>query len=293
MSRPSCDIDLEAAEFVLDPYPQLAAQRRARPIGWHEASRTWMVVAHEHCNAVLRDRRFGRVWHDRTPVERFEPFNLLHRNHMMENEPPNHSRLRRQVSTAFARGHIERMRPRVSALGREPLGEVGGEQFDVLADFAEPLPVLVISEPLGAPRADAARFRRWAQAIVKMYEPTVTPDVEEAALAASATFADYIRALMARRRHQLRDDLLSDLLRAQDGADGLSDHEVLKSAVLRLNAGHQASVNVFGSGLAALLAAPHQWARLELADSPERRPTFVLRGYRALFVAGGRAGVPR
>ena len=111
----------------------------------------WIVVGHEACSAVLRDRRFGRLWQDKEPVERFEPFNLLHRNQMMENEPPNHGRLRRKVSAAFARGHIERMRPRVGVLGRELLEQADRDGFDVLADYAEPLPVLVIAELLGAP----------------------------------------------------------------------------------------------------------------------------------------------
>ena len=111
-----------------------------------------MVVGHDACNAALRERRLGRIWRDREPAARFEPFNLLHRNQMMENEPPAHGRLRRHVSAAFARGHVERMRPRVSALGAELLAHVDPAGFDALRDYAEPLPVLVIAELLGAPR---------------------------------------------------------------------------------------------------------------------------------------------
>jgi cytochrome P450 len=262
MTRPVCRLDLTSAEFVRDPYPHLAAQRRAGPIGWHEPTQTWMVVSHQHCSKVLRDRRFGRIWADRRPVERFEPFNLLHRSQMMENEPPNHTRLRRQVSTAFARGHIERMRPRVTALATGLLSELPGGAFDVLGQYAEPLPVLVIAELLGAPSCDAEQLRAWSQAVVRMYEPVVETVVEQAALNASSEFAEYLRALIAVRRDRLTDDLLSDLLRGQSGAGGLTDDEVLASAILLLNAGHEASVNVFGNGLAALLAAPGQWARV-------------------------------
>jgi cytochrome P450 len=94
--------------------------------------------------------------------------------------------------------------------------------------------------------------------------------VEEAALQASAEFADYLRSLMLERRTDLRDDLLSDLLRAQSGARGLSDDEVVASAILLLNAGHEASVNVFGNGLVALLRSPAQWKRLVGGEvSPE------------------------
>jgi cytochrome P450 len=221
-----------------------------------------MVVAHDACNAALRTRRLGRVWRDREPIARYEPFNLLHRNQMMENEPPAHGRLRRQVSTAFARGHVERMRPRVAEIGAELLAGVDPSGFDALSDFAEPLPVLVIAELLGAPLEDFARLRGWSQAIVRMYEPSIGSDVEDAALRASQEFADYMRELIAERRDSLRDDLLSDLIRAQEGVDGLTDDEALASAILLLNAGHEASVNVFGNGLVATLRSPAEWHRL-------------------------------
>ncbi|MEP6666890.1 MAG: cytochrome P450, partial [Nocardioidaceae bacterium] len=244
------------------PYPAFDVEREREPEAWHEVSQTWLVVSHAACSQSLRDRRLGRIWHDREPAKAFEPFNLLHRNQMMENEPPNHTRLRRKVSTAFARGHIERMRPRVQALGRDLLGQVDGHAFDALADFAEPLPVLVIAELLGAPMEDFASLRTWSQKIVRMYEPSISEVVQQQALAASQEFADYMRQLIALRRTHLRDDLLSDLLRAQQGDGGLTDDEVLASAILLLNAGHEASVNVFGNGLVALLNAPDQWQRL-------------------------------
>jgi cytochrome P450 len=258
-------LDLGDAEFVRDPYPAFAAERSRGPVGWHEPSVSWLVVDHAACSQALRDRRLGRIWHDKQPADVFEPFNLLHRNQMMENEPPNHSRLRRKVSTAFARGHVERMRPRVIELGGALLSDVGDSGrgvFDALADYAEPLPVLVIADLLGAPRSDIGELRAWSQAIVRMYEPSISGDVQEAALRASAEFADYMRELVVGRRGALGDDLLSDLLRAQEGEDGLTDDEVLASAILLLNAGHEASVNVFGNGLVALLSRRDQWRRL-------------------------------
>lgn len=279
MSDPrGCDLDLSAAEFIADPYPEFARLRREAAMAWHEPSQMWLVFTHQACNAVLRDRRLGRIWNDRQPAERFEPFNLLHRNQMMEHEPPEHSRLRRKVSTAFARGHINRMRPRVTALGQQLLRQVDGRDFDVLKDFAEPLPVLVIAELLGAPAADFALLRGWSQATVRMYEPTVVADVEDAALEASRQFAEYLRSLIAVRRADLGDDLLSDLLRPQPGVDGLTDDEVVASSILLLNAGHEASVNVFGNGLVALLRAPEQQQRLTSGEvAPELAVEEMLR----------------
>ena len=273
-----CDIDLTAPDFVADPYPAFARMRRKTPLAWHEPSQLWLAFTHEACNAVLRDRALGRIWQDRQPSERLEPFNLLHRNQMMEQEPPGHSRLRRKVSAAFARGHTERMRPRVTAIGSRLLAQVDPQEFDVLKEFAEPLPVLVIAELLGAPTADFAQLRAWSQAIVRMYEPTVAPDVEAAALAASREFADYLRALMQARSGDFRDDLLSDLLRARQGPDGLTEDEVVASAALLLNAGHEASVNVFGNGLVAVLRSPDQWERLVSGEAaPELAVEEMLR----------------
>ena len=259
--RPLSRLDLLDPDVVTDPYPAFAVERERAPVAWHEPSATWLVTSHAGCSQVLRDRRLGRIWTDRQPRAVFEPFNVLHRNQMMENEPPAHTRLRRKVSAAFARGHVERIRPRVQTLGRQLLA-AAGTTFDALADFAEPLPVLVIAELLGAPTSDVARLRRWSQAIVRMYEPTRTADVEHTALTASREFGDYLRDLMLVRRAAPGDDLLSDLLRAQEGEQGLTDDEVMAAAILLLNAGHEASVNVFGNGLAAVLAEPAQWEKL-------------------------------
>ncbi len=109
---------------------------------------------------MLRNRRLGRIWRDREPASYLEPFNLLHRNQMMENEPPEHTRLRRLVTGAFARGHVERLRPRVRELAASLLDEVDENGFDVIGAYAEPLPVLVISELLGVPRTPGAPAAR-------------------------------------------------------------------------------------------------------------------------------------
>jgi unspecific monooxygenase len=125
---------------------------------------------------------------------------------------------------------------------------VDAEGFDVVADYAEPLPVLVIAELLGVPASYAPSLRSWSQAIVRMYEPRPTAEVEEAAISAAVDFAGLVRELLAERRREPRDDLISDLAGSE-----LSEDEQVASIVLLLNAGHEASVNVFGNGLVAML----------------------------------------
>ena len=245
----STDRDLADPALIADPYPWFAQMRAAGDVAWHEPSGTLLVFSHAAVNAALRDRRLGRIWRDRSPEDELEPFNLLHRHQMMEHEPPAHTRLRRPVQRAFGRGHVERLRPRVRELARELLAEVDPSDFDVIGEYAEPLPVLVIADLLGVDRALVPDLRRWSQAIVRMYEPHTPPDVVEAAVASASEFADLVRSLAASRRASPRDDLVSDLVTG----GGLSDDELVASVVLLLNAGHEASVNVFGNGLVGLL----------------------------------------
>ncbi len=255
------EIDFADPDFLQDPYPSLARLRERAPVSWHAGTGRWLAASHAAVDAVLRDRRFGRFWQDREPVDVFEPFNRLHRNQMMENEPPVHTRLRSLVARAFARGHVERLRPAVAAEATVLLAAAGPE-FDLLADVAEPLAVTVIAELLGVPVADRHRLRPWSAAIVRMYEVARSAETEAAAVTAAVEFADYLATLAAKRRDEPRDDLISHLVATRDGSDRLSADELVASAILLLNAGHEASVNALGGGVVALLRHPDQLARL-------------------------------
>jgi cytochrome P450 len=246
-SAPTTLIDLGSAEVVADPYPAFARERAQHGVAWHEPSQGWLAFSHGAVSAAQRDRRLARVWRDREPADYLEPFNILHRNQMMENEPPAHTRLRRPVAKAFARGHVERLRPRVRELATSLLDQVGSS-FDLVADYAEPLPVLVIAELLGVPESHVADLRDWSQAIARMYEPRPSDEVVSDAVSASTDFAALVRALMVQRKATPANDLISDLV-----ATELTDDEVVASVVLLLNAGHEASVNAFGNGAVAML----------------------------------------
>jgi unspecific monooxygenase len=248
MRSTACDLTDPAV--VADPYPWFARERALGPVAYHEQSGMWLAFSHAAVGAVLRHRGLGRVWRDREPTAYLEPFNLLHRHQMMENEPPEHTRLRRIVAQAFNRGHVERLRPRVRALATDLLDGVDPRSFDVVGEYAEPLPVLVIAELLGVPTSWAPRLRAWSQDIVRMYEPAPSEATVAAAVRAADEFAGTVRELARDRAARPRDDLLSDLV-----VSPLTEDEVVASAVLLLNAGHEASVNVFGNGLVALLRA--------------------------------------
>ena len=269
---PADVLDLGDPATVADPYPAFDALRRSAPVAWHEGIGVFVVTRHADCDAVLRNRRLGRIWRDREPGDRWETFNWLHADSILDSEPPSHTRLRRLVASAFARGHVERLRPRVAELAAGLLDDCAAEaaaspdgSFDVIAGYAEPLPVLVIAELLGWPEEDRELLRPWSQAIVKMYEPHRTPEQDEAAVRAAAEFAAYVAELAARRRAEPREDLVSHLVQVRDGGDRLSDRELVATVVLLLNAGHEASVNGFGNGIVSLLRAPEQLDRLRTA----------------------------
>ncbi|MDP5184866.1 cytochrome P450 [Blastococcus sp. BMG 814] len=261
-------LDLRAPSFVADPYPAFARARAQAPVQWHEGLGLWLALTHAESNAVLRDRRLGRIWRDKEPAERFGSFNLIHRNAILELEPPDHTRLRRLITSAFARGHVERLRPWVEELAGRLADELversaGSEPVDLLTGMAEQLPVAVIAELLGVPEADRPLLRPWSNAIVKMYEYGRTAAVEEAAERAADEFVTYLRQLAAERRTAPGEDLLSHLVSVRDAdGDKLTEDELVTTCILLLNAGHEATVNVTGNGMLALLRHPDQLAAL-------------------------------
>jgi cytochrome P450 len=150
----------------------------------------------------------------------------------------------------------------------------GTDPVDVLSGMAEELPVAVIAELLGVPAADRPLLRPWSNAIVKMYEYGRTTAVEDAAERAAAEFVGYLRGLAAERRRAPGEDLLTHLVTVRDSqGDRLTEDELVTTCVLLLNAGHEATVNVSGNGLLALLEHPAELARLR-AD-PALLPTAI------------------
>lgn len=261
MSSTSTVLDPADPAFLADPYPALAALREQGPLVWHEPWGLWLATDHATVSKVLRTRTFGRIWTDKQPAEQMAPFNTLHRNQLMENEPPEHTRMRRLLAGAFGRGHVERMRPRIEALATEMVAALP-DRFDVLADYAEPMPVFVICDLLGVPRDDHEDLRRWSQAIVHMYETGIDEATKQAAVDASTAFSDYVREVVAMRRRDPGEDLVSDLIAETDQGNGFTDDELVATVVLLLNAGHEASVNTFGNGFHALLTHRDQLARV-------------------------------
>ena len=249
--------------FFNDPYPAYRAIRAAAPIFFWEDYGYWCLARHSDVSALLRDRRFGRqILHAMSrdelgwpPLEaHLAPFDAIERHSMLELEPPEHTRLRNLVNRAFVSRRIEALKPAIAALAHERIEafERRGEA-DLIADFATPIPVAVIADLLGVPRAMAPQLLDWSHRMVAMYQYGVNRAVEQSAARAASEFADFIRAYARERRANLRDDLISQLLVAESDAGSLSEDELVATSILLLNAGHEATVHAIGNGVKAML----------------------------------------
>jgi cytochrome P450 len=263
--------------FVADPYPAYAELRARGRVLYFEPTKQWLVPHHADVSALLRDRRLGRTYLHRFSHEEFgrtapppehEPFHTLNDHGMLDLEPPDHTRIRRLVSKAFTPRTVERLRPYVHALADELVAALvrnGGG--DLLSEVAEPLPVAVIAEMLGIPEADRALLRPWSAAICGMYELNPSQETAAKAVRASEEFSDYLRGLIAARRKEPGEDLVSGLIAAHDEGDRLTEQEMISTAVLLLNAGHEATVNATVNGWWALFRNPDQLAALRADHS--------------------------
>ncbi|MFJ9826695.1 cytochrome P450 [Streptomyces sp. NPDC101160] len=261
------DFDPWSPEFVADPYPAYAQLRAAGRAHWYEPTRQWLIPHYEDVSALLRDRRLGRTYTHRFTHEEFgrpapdaahEPFHTLNDHGLLDLEGADHTRIRRLVSKAFTPRTVERLAPTVWRLAGELVGGlVADSGGDLLARVAEPLPVAVIAEMLGVPEDDEerARLRPWSADICGMFELKPSEETARRAVRASIEFSDYLRELIARRRKDPGEDLISGLLGVAESAEGaLTEQEMISTCVLLLNAGHEATVNATVNGWWAMLS---------------------------------------
>ncbi|MEU1419258.1 MULTISPECIES: cytochrome P450 [unclassified Kitasatospora] len=273
-----------SAAFVAHPYDAYTELREHAPVTYYEPTGQWLVSRHEDVSALLRDRRLGRTYTHRFTHEEFgrpapdpahEPFHTLNDHGLLDLEAPDHTRIRRLVSKAFTPRMVEGLRPTVRRLAAELVdGLLAAGGGDLVAAVAEPLPVAVIAEMLGVPEGDRHLLRPWSADITGMFELNPTEEAARRAVTASTEFSDYLRALIRERRTEPGGDLISALIQAQEGADALSEQEMVSTCVLLLNAGHEATVNTTGNGWWALFRNPGELARLR-GSVDELLPTAV------------------
>ncbi len=256
--------------FPVDPYPLYHELRSLAPVFISDAGMCY-VTTYEGCSTVFRSSGFGQgEGAKRVRLDpRFETSATLQSLGRMLTfiDPPDHTRLRKLVSRAFTPMVIDRLRYYIRDLVDsllDPLQEAGGG--DLVADYADHIPVTVICELLGVPHEDHALCYEWSEAISLTVEYVVPDEALKAADEATLAYEAYFRDLIAERRTQPGDDLLSGLIAANDQTDRLTEDELVSMAVLLLGAGFETTRNLIGSGLLALLHNPDQMAQLR--DDP-------------------------
>lgn len=263
------NVAIASPAFKRDPhgfYAMLRAERPVCRVMLPDRRPAWLVARYDDVAALLKDPRFAK---DRanalTPVQlqrlpwvppMFAP---LLRN-MLDRDDPDHARLRSLVTVAFTPRRVAMMAATTNALCTALLDDLTRrDRFDLIGDFALPLPVAVISDLLGVPMGDRARFARWSHTMIRN---TMTPLAMLRALPDMIAFVRYLRWLVAARRTQPADDLVSALVAAEADGDRLDADELLGMIAILLSAGHETTTNLIGNGMLALLGAPDELARL-------------------------------
>ena len=272
MSRLVGALDVDNLDFIANPYPALGKLREATPIFWNERTNQWVLTRFSDIAETLRDRRLGRSYSHlfthaevgRTePDARWAAFRQHEQWSLLSLEPPDHTRLRRLVAKVFTPRAVAALRPVVDSFAQELLDDCASRrEFDLLSDYAQPFSVAVIASMLGVPRSDTQLLLDWSHAIVKMYELSVSDDVATAANRAAADYIAYTKDLIAQKRRSPDGLLVSELVQVEDSGETLTEDEIVSTAMVLLEAGHEATVNTLGNGMRALMKHPEQWRRL-------------------------------
>lgn len=235
-----------------------------------------VLLRFEDVHAGLRDNRLGREVHRLLPDNTSAPqpapdtFAELHSNWMLFRDPPDHTRLRSTANMAFTPRHVAAMREPIEALTSRLIADMrtGDRQVDLISSFAYPLPVLVIAGILGIPDDDYPKFRDWANVIAATIDLPVSglEDVVRRADETTAALSEYFRWIIAERREEPREDLISSLIAAETVEGRLNERELVATLILLLVAGHETTVNLIGNGTLALLQHREQWQAL--VDDP-------------------------
>ncbi len=263
-------IDLSSPSFKSNPYPEYARIRAEQPISrttLPNGVEVYLVTRYADVQAGLKDPRLVKNIHNAREEE--HRLGLLRKRgrlaypnnaNMLRADPPEHTRLRALAHEAFTPHYVSQLRGHIQQIADGLLDAVQERgKMDLIQDFAFPLPITVICEMLGVPLADDAKFRRWSQAVIdsgilSSETPLLIPEMLQ--------MAAYLKRLIAKRRKDPQDDLISRLINADQQGDRFSPPELLSTTVLLLIAGHETTVNLIGNGTLALLQNPDQMAAL-------------------------------
>ncbi|HEY0755919.1 MAG TPA: cytochrome P450 [Ktedonobacteraceae bacterium] len=266
----TAQVDVTNAAFKANPFPFYAQLRAEAPvfsttIRMPMKRHAWLVTRYDDVLTVLKDARFAKNPRNAMLPEQLKKqpwvppmFKPLEQN-MLDQDAPDHTRLRALVHKAFTARLIEQMREQIQTLSNELLDAAERKgRMDLIADFALPVPLTMIGRILGIPAEDNPKFHYWTRSMLSagtsMNFLRVIPIIMR--------FLGYLKKIVRERRAHPKDDLITALVQTREGSDQLSENEILAMILLLLIAGHETTVNLIGSGSLALLEHPDQWQKL-------------------------------
>jgi cytochrome P450 len=257
--------------FLNDPYHVLKRLRDAEPIHRDNALSRWFVTGFDNVREVLRNkdlsndinRAFSDSYSGRIASNAKESGMSITINSILFMDDPDHRRLRALVGKAFTAKAVEELRPRIRENVAELLDTITDARFDVVASFAAPLPVVVISEMLGIEREHRTTFKKWSQDITAgMFNPLKLAEQSARGARAERALAEYLGAVIETRRQRPGTDLISTMIAANEGQERLTDSEIISQCSLILVAGNVTTSDLIANGIKALLQHPDQLAAL-------------------------------
>lgn len=264
------NVNIAAREHKSNPYPFYAHLREDHPVYpvmLPDKRTIWLVTRYDDVVAVLKDNRFVKDPANvkpgfKTVTQPWLPrFALPLNRHMLNKDKSDHTRLRGLVNKAFSPQMVERMRNGIQLITSSLLDRIKDKKhFDLIADYALPIPTTVISEMMGVPEADRKKFNRWTNAVMQV---TTTRWGMLRAIPNVWAFVRYIRKFIRMRRHEPHDDLVSELVKAEVDGEQLNEDELVGMVFLLLVAGHETTVNLIGNGVLSLLQYPSQMDLLQ------------------------------
>jgi len=256
-------------DFIRDPYPHYARLRSTDPVHVN-AHGAFVLSRHADASLVMRDKRFGKDYVERQ-IRRYgpkimeEPVFRSMSHWMLQQDPPDHTRLRGLVVKAFTARRVEDMRPRIQHIVDQTIDAVIAQgHMDLIEDFAFRLPVTIICDMLGIPEDHREVFYKSSRDGGRLLDPVpLTPDEIKQGNAGNMMAQMYFQQLFELRRKTPADDLITQLLQAEDDGSKLTNEELTANIILLFGAGHETTVNLIGNGLLALHRNPDQMALLK------------------------------
>ena len=242
--------------FVQDPYPFYDRARATGDLFYWEDYGAVCAVSHAAVSACLKDKRMGReIPAEFAPTipEHLKPFYEVEAHSMLELNPPRHTRLRGLVLRAFTSRRIAELEPEIETLCHQLIDQFPNGEFDLLNTYARTVPVIIIARLLGVPEARADDLLSWSNDMVAMYVSSRDRATEDRAVAATEAFVAFMRSYIDEKRKTPADDLMTQLIAAEEDGEKLSTDELITTCILLLNAGHEATVHTLGNTVKTLL----------------------------------------